>query len=501
MSHTVTVVLNTSFFIFLLIPVFGYYGDVIQIGLDGRLQTRGSLLNMPNQSIQLQALDDILIVIDSPTNIKCNAIKYGFTLSLFCPDPYLYFRWEELFKRLLRKHSNIAIRNFPDRVDFDPTIPHVQEFDCPHEGTVLAYGDSQCTIENSLTLLTEKERDILGCERLFPMILPSSVTIHPRNLHIWTGTEQWEDLFLPCIAPLYVCGYGDPPKIINIEEREVRSIETHTHQYFNDIDFYHTFVRDTRMDCLMTYKHEHLYDKIKKCVFHQPIYNSTDFSFSVDMLKTSITRSMIKACWSDGVCGSTLQMEHTQHYQYRNLCPRNLTGEIIKVDKFYFHAKSKEFQITEDVTTPIHVEQSTLQNQDFPITMPIHVEQSSLTNQNFPVSNTSNKMNALDNTTTTFKPTKNLVSNTPIESNTIAGKQENNDFHIETNKTLLYILMQNIRDSVKHNKYLTLAFIFMVCVLVLHICILIICIYRDRAAFVSNKLEMDEEICYHYLKT
>ena len=304
---------------------------IYRIGIGGSLETYGSLLAMPNQTLHIE--NKAHVVIDTPTYIQCKGFTYGNTVSLFCPDVYLYFRWKELLKKMIKKHSNLVIKNIPSRPHLDVSEINVLSFECPEDGTILTYGDARCRFE-TLHHESRDERTIGKCERLVPMILQSTTNIISRKIHLWMGGNEWKNLFLPCTIPFYICAYGPPPNHVTIDETKVPSVEGHAYHGYRGIDKYHIIVRDAKFDCLMSEHFTDLFSEIKDCVFNQPSYNTTAFTLQLEMLKNNVIPN---ACYEDGICSTAFQLATDKIDDQKNFCPKHFKQEIIEIDKRYYH--------------------------------------------------------------------------------------------------------------------------------------------------------------------
>ena len=311
--------------------------SIFHIGIGGSLETHGSLMDMPNQTVFID--NNTHIVIDTPTYIHCKPFDLGNTVSLFCPDSFLYFHWLDLFTKFLKRHSNILVKNFPARNYLNVNKINDISFECPYNGTLLTYGDNRCKIE-FLNNKIKPENNKGKCNRLVPMVLPASAKITSRPIYLWTGDDKWENLFLPCIAPFYLCGFGTGPQNITFEQRKVISLNRYeTHHSFREIDMHHIVTRDSKFDCLMGRDNKHLFEQIKTCVFQQPSYNTTAFNIQVDMLKNN---QIPNVCFEEGICNITHEnverYDEVINFKPRiNLCPKNFkTNEIIEKDKMYY---------------------------------------------------------------------------------------------------------------------------------------------------------------------
>ena len=266
---------------------------IFRIGIGGGLETSGSLMNLKNQTISVLG-NNISIVIDSPTLISCNDMKYENSRIFFCPSAHLYHRWKELLTQMLKKYSKIKVVNSRDHMSSKITSLHSFTFDCPKGSTVLAYGDRNCKI-NTTSHSINSESSPQECFRLVPMILEENVTIYSRKVSVKINSE-WENVYLPCISPVYICGYGDRPNITNfkyINDQPVlplrkKLIEKNNEKYI--------FFRDAQNDCLVDRRDE----KFTDCLFISKIYNTTEFNLEVEMLNDTNKTSV---CFEKKLCG------------------------------------------------------------------------------------------------------------------------------------------------------------------------------------------------------
>lgn len=312
-------------------------GSHMVIGVGGTIETHGSIFDMPNQQVYL---DDttINVTIDLPSLITCQVFHYGNTASYFCPDPFLYYRWITLFKLLLQKHSVIKIKHFPHRKDIDPRKMSVLQFDCPEEGTVLTYGDGRCQIEGAMFGLIHSEHNMPGCQRLVPMILPGKARIVSRQLYVWTGQGMWKNFYLPCVSPMYICGYGEPSNIHSIGQREVPVAAPYKLKDILNVDYHHVFLRDAKFDCLQSQEFSQTFEHIKTCIFKRPTMNTTEFNLRVQQLQSNNLDNQTRACLDKGVCTQEYSIIGGQNRDgIRNICPTNLDEEIIAVNASYYH--------------------------------------------------------------------------------------------------------------------------------------------------------------------
>lgn len=265
-----------------------------QIGIGGSIETYGSLLSMPNQTFHIVG-KNVAMVIDSPTYIDCNPFAYGDTISYFCPDPYLYYQWEYYFKKMLQMHSFIAIRNFPKMHERSEYEQDFLKFDCPEGGTVLSYGDSRCQIEG-LSEIIKDESNEEKCVRLVPMVLPSGTTVISRSVYLLTEGKKWETLYIPCISPMYICGYGSSDSNVTFSARNVNRNTVLTDN--NRVNFKGEFTRNAKSDCMMSSNFAASFQNVRNCFFNKPVYNSTEFNIRLEVIQNNV-----EICLDDGGCG------------------------------------------------------------------------------------------------------------------------------------------------------------------------------------------------------
>lgn len=247
--------------------------STFQIGIGGSIETHGSLLDMPNQTFHITGKRN-LMVIDTPTWILCNSIKYGETVFSFCPDPYLYAQWEYLFKQLMGLHSFIQISNLPTMSQNDLYVPTTLKLDCPKGGTILVYGDSRCQIDG-LYSPSKRAQNQNECQRLIPMVLASGARIKTHKVYVPTSANSSEYLYIPCISPMYICGFGPQSTNIKFTERTVAETDL---MYTEVSNVNRNFFRNSMFDCLTSSTLTTTFEDFRDHVLAKPIYNITDFN-------------------------------------------------------------------------------------------------------------------------------------------------------------------------------------------------------------------------------
>ena len=299
------------------------HSTIFSVGIGGNVETKGSLLNMINQTVQLPNLN-FDIIIDLPTYIDCGILEYGHIRSLFCPDVHLYNRWQKLFLKLVQKHSFISVHNILNKNQADEKMKNDIVLDCLEEGTVLSYGDSRCEIELPNGLMKPEEQTD-QCERLVPFILPSGTKVTHRKIIFWTGGNQWKLIYLPCVAPLYICGYGPPPSVSSIQYRRVPEASIPPLPGFIG---HHVIVRNVQYDCLMGQEFKTSFQDNKVCVFYIPQYNTTKFNIDLEKLQNdSIMEDCLEnTCMKDMVSG-----------ELEKLCVNISLNEIVAKDQDYYN--------------------------------------------------------------------------------------------------------------------------------------------------------------------
>ena len=298
-------------------------GIPFRIGIGGGIETQGSLLQMVNQTISLSDID-LNVIIDFPSYVSCSSLQYGNTTTLFCPDSYLYYRWQHLFIKLIQKHSYITIINIENVNEILTSKEQSITFTCPDNGTVLSYGDSHCEITLPNGMIKPKH-DTGQCHRLVPFILPSFSKVTFRQISYANGKDDWNNVFLPCVAPLYICGYGSNSTIHSIQYNEaLMAVEPPPPGFLG----FNYVVRDAKYDCLMGQEFMATFQNIWTCIFYVPSHNISDFQLRLN--KLMVNEMDASACMDISVCSGSLIKD-------RNFCGDQGSEEIIAIDHDYFN--------------------------------------------------------------------------------------------------------------------------------------------------------------------
>lgn len=270
-------------------PSGGGLSPTYHIGYAGSFETNGSLMNLLNQTLSLYG-NNITIIVDSAISVSCSDIQYKNSKIYFCPSPYLYYKWELLLTEMFKNYSHIKAVNSNSRLSSSINSPHSFSFDCPEESVVLTYGDRNCKM-NTTSHLINLEASPQKCYKLAPMLLTQKVKVYSRRAFVWIN-NQWETVYLPCISPIYVCGYGDRPNVTDIQFRTVNTASSASEVTTKGEKY--TFFRYAQNDCSMNKKDK----KSTHCIFQKRIYNTTDFNLKV----TSFNKT-IPSCFKEKLCG------------------------------------------------------------------------------------------------------------------------------------------------------------------------------------------------------
>ena len=339
--------MENTFIVWLMLFFFFYTmcnGIPFQVGLGGGIQTKGSLLSIDNQTISVEGLT-LDLYVDPPARISCEGFRNGPTSSLFCPDPYLYYRWEILFYKLFMKHSHLNFVNFNQQNVTRQDIV----FDCPAGGTILAYGDRRCAIE--LPDGTRKdEMNTDKCDRLVPLVLPSKSKVFFRDVMIVNGDTLRAEK-LPCVAPMYICGFGVKSDIKSIHRTQhLPILEVNTHPDFDFLPY--PVVRDTKYDCLVG-KYEKNGLMNIPCIYHLNPLNTHDFNTNLTSFfnKTTILINKNATDESNPIdisvdknqtmnCVQTSYCIAPENKRTRNFCEQKEKTEVVAIDRDYYNKRT-----------------------------------------------------------------------------------------------------------------------------------------------------------------